>query len=488
MTDTEFEDRLAGLVNVIKELLQNVHAAKFWELNVCATSITKLFRDNHLDDHDFRICLRKYGMEYVWSTNRDIINYCTMLLLVHDYVLDKDKYSTWFYETARTFRAIVERENLQKFGAIQNIPLFLNDHFANFTNPAKRKNSFIVIQIKDALDEVIEHLVTKKLLEPAEAKKLKKETTQAARKTNFEAVMKEKNMRFKSPEIQCMKAFETKLEKFAEVVEKQFVDKNRKAVRFTCEAKYVLEDVHKNVNEAFSQYLDSNSSKKEIETIRQLLSSSECLPSDADIFNTMYDKLKPCVSRIAKIVEGLDKPHDESIIKGLEYELPRKLRELVNDSRSLAKHLRDLYADSEKAKAALKSKIDQQHQCWNRREAKTKLHIWSGPRDANFLIKDNHVLFRCKEKKKDLRLRNESRTHKILFLFAAKNPLPANDIRDICKSGTRPSDIEKYANKLLSEKLVKLGFNDAKDVRFIKYDSKSRCYGLLPKYNIESNE
>lgn len=161
-------------------------------------------------------------------------------------------------------------------------------------------------------------------------------------------------MRFKLPEIRCMQAIAAKLDKFAEVVEKQFVDKNRKAVRFNYKAEYVLDDVHKNVNEAFNRYLDSDRSRKEIKAILQVFNSPGGYLGDANNFNMIYGNLKSGASRVVKIVEQLDKQSDVSIIKGLQYELPQKMRDLANDAQNLADWLRRLYADSEKAEATQK--------------------------------------------------------------------------------------------------------------------------------------
>lgn len=115
-------------------------------------------------------------------------------------------------------------------------------------------------------------------------------------------------------------------------------------------------------------------------------------------------------------------------------------------------------------------------------EEKKKFQPWKNSGDACFIIEDNRIKFYYKKEPKDLRLRNETNPHKLLFLFAAKNPLPQVEIKDICTKGTRPSDIAKQTNTKLNEKIAAMVLPDVpKDIEFVKYDDNSKCYGLWPK-------
>ena len=116
------------------------------------------------------------------------------------------------------------------------------------------------------------------------------------------------------------------------------------------------------------------------------------------------------------------------------------------------------------------------------KKTEKRFQPWTKSGDACFVIENNRIKFHYRGKFEDLRLKNDSRIHKLLFLFAAKNPLAQAKIREICTPRTRPSDIAKYANEKLNEKIVATGFADVpKSVEFIKYDKKHRCYGLWPK-------
>jgi hypothetical protein len=107
---------------------------------------------------------------------------------------------------------------------------------------------------------------------------------------------------------------------------------------------------------------------------------------------------------------------------------------------------------------------------------------WTKSDDACFVIEGQRVQFHYKGKIEDLRLKNDSRTHELMFLFAAKNPLHQTDIKSICTKGTRPSDIVKFANEKLNERIAAVGFTDVpKNVEFVRYSQEQgRCYGLWP--------
>jgi hypothetical protein len=112
----------------------------------------------------------------------------------------------------------------------------------------------------------------------------------------------------------------------------------------------------------------------------------------------------------------------------------------------------------------------------------TKFHPWTNSGDARFIIDNNKVKFYYKGKMKDLRLRNEAKLHKLLFLFAANNPLPQVEIERLRTEHTRPSDIVKRANTDLNKKLEMVGFTDKpQNVQFVKHDRKNGVYGLSPE-------
>ena len=113
----------------------------------------------------------------------------------------------------------------------------------------------------------------------------------------------------------------------------------------------------------------------------------------------------------------------------------------------------------------------------------SKYKPWTKSGDACFIIDDNKIKFYYKGREpKNLRLRSNTNPHKLLFLFAAKNPLPQVDIKDICTKRTRPSDIAKQTNIRLNEKIAAMALPDVpKDIEFVKYNDTSKCYGLWPE-------
>ena len=116
------------------------------------------------------------------------------------------------------------------------------------------------------------------------------------------------------------------------------------------------------------------------------------------------------------------------------------------------------------------------------KKSEKKFQPWENSGDACFIIENNRMKFRYKGADRDLRLRSNTNPHKLLFLFAAKNPLPQTEIKEICSIGTRPSDIVKKTNKKLNEKIETMGLADVpKDIEFIIYDKRHNCYALWPK-------
>ena len=129
-----------------------------------------------------------------------------------------------------------------------------------------------------------------------------------------------------------------------------------------------------------------------------------------------------------------------------------------------------------------RAKVRKGKQPENRTNHEQELTPWTNPGDACFIIEDNRIKFHLDGDIKDLRLKNDSRTHKLLFSFSAKNPLSGTQMQDICKGTTRPSDIVKYANKSLNKKLSALNLDGVPpNTLFIKYHIQTKEYGLSPK-------
>jgi hypothetical protein len=113
---------------------------------------------------------------------------------------------------------------------------------------------------------------------------------------------------------------------------------------------------------------------------------------------------------------------------------------------------------------------------------KKKSQPWKDANKALFVIDGNRIKFRYKGEDNDLRLKNGSKPHQLLFLFSGQNPLPRAEIKELCTQGTRPSDITKQTNAKLNEKIAAMGLADVpQKIEFIKFDRESGCYGLLPE-------
>lgn len=113
----------------------------------------------------------------------------------------------------------------------------------------------------------------------------------------------------------------------------------------------------------------------------------------------------------------------------------------------------------------------------SRAENPKKYRPWASCGDACFIIEDNRIKFHYNNDIKDLRLKSESRTHKMLFLLKTGS-LQSNEIKDkLCSAKTKPSKIVAYANKTLNEKIAMVGFvNVPKAVQYIKYDKVYSSY------------
>lgn len=132
-----------------------------------------------------------------------------------------------------------------------------------------------------------------------------------------------------------------------------------------------------------------------------------------------------------------------------------------------------------------------QTQSRSRRGAKseageTKYCEWTNPGDACFIIEDNRILFHNHQVMKDLRLKNYSRVQNLLVELSSGN-LQSCDIKNhFCTPRTKPSRIVSRANKLLNEKIRRVGFTGLpdNDVAFIQYDRRFDHYKLcLPVYS-----
>jgi len=189
---------------------------------------------------------------------------------------------------------------------------------------------------------------------------------------------------------------------------------------------------------------------------------------------TIHDKMR----------EGYILIHNETYAKQLAKSVWPIIENLCVDRQFIIKaafkHVKIDLAEKAEKPAVTGQKTKRQ----NRRSKKPekKFQPWKKSGDACFIIEGNRIKFYYRQEFKDLRLRNETNPHKLLFLFAAKNPLPQVEIKDICTKGTRPSDIAKQTNMKLNEKIAAMALSDVpKDIEFVKYDDKSKCYGLWPE-------
>jgi len=106
------------------------------------------------------------------------------------------------------------------------------------------------------------------------------------------------------------------------------------------------------------------------------------------------------------------------------------------------------------------------------KKVEKKYKPWMDSGDACFIIEDNRIKFHYKNETKDLKLKSESNTHRLLLLIRGGSLRPAEIKAEICPNTTnKASKIVDYANKLLSEKIAKVGFVDVPpNIEFIKRD------------------
>ena len=116
-------------------------------------------------------------------------------------------------------------------------------------------------------------------------------------------------------------------------------------------------------------------------------------------------------------------------------------------------------------------------------KSEKKFQPWKNSGEARFVLESARIRFFYNGDTKDLNLSHGSRTYKLLYLFVAKNPLPQSEIKELCRTKTRPSDLVKAANDTLNKKIAALKLPDVpRNVEFIKFDNGSKCYGLWPKF------
>ena len=114
---------------------------------------------------------------------------------------------------------------------------------------------------------------------------------------------------------------------------------------------------------------------------------------------------------------------------------------------------------------------------------------WKNPGDAFFIVDENRIKFHHKNQRKDLRLKRDSKTERLLKMLIECSV--ASDIvkKMLCTKGTKPTNLKHRANKLLNEKLRKLGFTDVPDnTEFVRFNRSCNQYELtLPGFSSEDD-
>ena len=102
---------------------------------------------------------------------------------------------------------------------------------------------------------------------------------------------------------------------------------------------------------------------------------------------------------------------------------------------------------------------------------------WRSTGDACFIIKDNRIQFRYKDETKDLRLKSESKAHKLLMLLSGGNISSEGVKQEICSEDTKPFWAVRDINRSLNKKIAELGFQGIpNNVAFIIYSLNSNDY------------
>lgn len=113
-----------------------------------------------------------------------------------------------------------------------------------------------------------------------------------------------------------------------------------------------------------------------------------------------------------------------------------------------------------------------------------KFMEWKSPGDAFFVVDKERIKFHYKGETKDLKLKRDSKTEKLLKMLIKCN-VAGNIIKEhLCTTKTKPSKLKQQANKLLNEKLRKVGFLGVPDnTEFVRFNSSCNQYELtLPGF------
>ena len=102
-----------------------------------------------------------------------------------------------------------------------------------------------------------------------------------------------------------------------------------------------------------------------------------------------------------------------------------------------------------------------------------KFQHWANPGDACFIIDENRIKFYFSGEIKDLSLKSESNTHRLLLILTAVNSIEPSKLKQsICSDNTNTAaKVVAYANKLINEKIAKLNYASIpSNVEFIGRD------------------
>lgn len=111
-----------------------------------------------------------------------------------------------------------------------------------------------------------------------------------------------------------------------------------------------------------------------------------------------------------------------------------------------------------------------------------KFKTWKNSGDACFIIEDNRIKFHYEDEIKDLKLRNESRPHELLFMLSSGSVSGKEIKKKLCTEKTKPYNVVRDSNQMLNNKIAKLGFEDVpQDVEFIEYDETYNSYSCCLK-------
>ena len=105
-------------------------------------------------------------------------------------------------------------------------------------------------------------------------------------------------------------------------------------------------------------------------------------------------------------------------------------------------------------------------------KSQKRFQPWTKSGDACFVIENNRVKFHYNNEIKDLKLKSESNTHRLLLLIRCGSLQPSEIKAEICPNTTnKASKVVDYANQLLNEKIAAVGFMGVPpNVEFIERD------------------